>query len=189
MGKNDYLIRRLCIDGMFVGLYVVLAYSLNFALIGTSFRISFAAICVILAALLYGVGDALVIALIGEFVLQLLNYGVTITTPLWILPSALRALVLGIPATIFLKKGDRLQNHFVLYLILSLVAALLVTAANTGVSFLDAAIFGYPYPFVLATNAIRLGISLGSAVLMFFVSLPLVRAVAFIVYPESRPVS
>ena len=48
------------------------------------------------AALLFGPVDAVIVAMVGEFFKQLLTYGVTYTTVLYLIPPALRGLVVGL---------------------------------------------------------------------------------------------
>ena len=78
--------RKLVTIAMLTAVYVVL----NFA--GTVrlgwINISVASLPVIVGAMLYGPLGGLLVGLLGAFMGQLLTYGVTATTILWILPQA-----------------------------------------------------------------------------------------------------
>ena len=50
---------------------------------------------ILVAALLLGPLDGLAVGLIGSFLNQMLTYGLTVTTVLWILPAGIRGLVVG----------------------------------------------------------------------------------------------
>ena len=53
-----------------------------------SFHVTFASLPVVVGALLFGPVEGMLIAFIGEFFNQLLSYGVTPTTALWLIPPA-----------------------------------------------------------------------------------------------------
>ena len=88
--------RKMVTIAMLTAVYVVL----NFA--GTVrlgwINISVASLPVIVGAMLYGPVGGLLVGLLGAFMGQLLTYGVTATTILWILPQAARGLLVGVYA-------------------------------------------------------------------------------------------
>lgn len=184
MGKNDSIIRRMCVDGMLVGLFVVL--TLVNIKIGPMVRISFGSLPVVFASLLFGPLDGFIVACIGEFVCQVVNYGFSLTTVLWVLVPGVRALFIGFISYLFKRKGRALEKHLVWYFATLIVASLLVTLANTGVSFLDAYLYEYPFTFVWLTNGIRALISLATAVVIGLICIPLVKAIGSLVYPGRK---
>ena len=86
-------VQRICTDGVLIALYFVLT---TFSLRMGNLRITFASLIVIVATLLFSTLDACLIAMLGELLTQVLQYGMTVTTPMWLLPPAIRALVLGL---------------------------------------------------------------------------------------------
>ena len=60
-----------------------------------SIKITFESFPILLGALLFGPLDGLAVGFVGTLLYQLLRYGVSVTTPLWILPYALAGLVTG----------------------------------------------------------------------------------------------
>ena len=107
MSKNNP-IRRICLIGMFAALYLALN------LVGFrawSFHVTFASLPVIVGSLLFGPVEGMLIALIGEFFNQVLSYGITVTTVLWLIPPAVRGLVVG-GAARRLGKDRRLEERY-----------------------------------------------------------------------------
>ena len=100
-------------------------------------RISFGSLPIIFVTLCLGLPDGLAVAFLGEFVGQMINYGFGPTTFLWVVPPMLRVVTLWLFALPFKKKGDVLYNHYVMYFVAAIVAALVVTASNTLVMYLD----------------------------------------------------
>ena len=95
-------IARICGDGMLLAIYIVLS-TLTVRLT-PNLQITFSGVAIIMAVVLYGLPDALLVALLGSFVAQLRSaYGLTITTPIWMIPPILRALVFGVVYELFLK--------------------------------------------------------------------------------------
>jgi uncharacterized membrane protein len=167
------LVYRMSIDAMFIALYFVLA---RITLAFGNVHLTFASLAIVVSALLFGVGDTVVIAVLGEFLIQVFGFGFSLTLPLWLLPPLLRAVILGVVAEIYRRKGDELDHHLVIYYLTALGAALVVTAANTGVLFLDALIIGYPASIVWLETLIRFGVGLLTAVLVSAASHPLADA-------------
>ena len=92
MSKRNNYVRRTCMIGMLAALYLALN------LVGFrawSFHITFASLPVLVGALLFGPVEGMLIALIGEFFNQVLSYGITVTTVLWLIPPAVRGLTVG----------------------------------------------------------------------------------------------
>ena len=173
MGKFN--VKRICIDGMLAAIYIVLSVA-SFS-IAPNVQITFAGLAIVVAAMAYGTADAVIIATIGAFLSQLRSsYGLTITTPLWMIPPILRAVVVGVVAFIFRKRGTFLENHPIATVITVVMAAIVVTAANTLVMWLDAVIIGYSMTWVVATTLIRFGVGAGEAALIAIVVIPLMRA-------------
>ena len=152
--------RKMVTIAMLTAVYVVL----NFA--GTVrlgwINISVASLPVIVGAMLYG---------LGAFMGQLLTYGVTATTILWILPQAARGLLVGVYAK---HCGYKFSSG---QLTLALIGtALVVTALNTGAMYIDSVIYNYySYAYVFGGLVVRIISGAATAVLMVFVAPPVVN--------------
>lgn len=70
-------------------------------------------------------GEAAAAAAIGEFLKQLLSYGFTATTVLWLIPPALRGAVIGFAALKARRSGWHLEDRPTVYFGVSVAAALL----------------------------------------------------------------
>ena len=61
--------------------------------------------------MLYGPVGGLLVGLLGAFMGQLLTYGVTATTILWILPQAARGLLVGVYANTAATSSPAVSSH------------------------------------------------------------------------------
>lgn len=130
--------RKLAVDAVLAAMCAVLgavALDLN------SIKITLESFPVLLGALLFGPLDGAAVGLVGTLLYQLLRYGVSVTTPLWILPYALAGLLTGACAK---RRGFSLTVRQTVGI--TAAAEILVTALNTLVMFLDAKIYGYWFP-------------------------------------------
>lgn len=138
MNKN---VKFLCLSAVMAALYVGLDYLAvtMSAPFGGTLKLSVAGLAVIVVAAfcgpLWGAATGFVGALIG----QMITYGFTATTLLWVMPAVFRGIVFGL---LFIAV-KRSTNVFLL-LIPTLLSALVVTAINTLVMYLDAKIYHYP---------------------------------------------
>ena len=147
--------RRLAVDAMLAAMCAVLgALSIDLG----NLKITFEGFPVLLGALLFGPLDGLAIGGIGTLVYQLLRYGVSVTTPLWILPYMLAGLLVGLIA-----RGEKELSLKRLALAV-FSSSLLIFLLNTLVLYLDSKIYGYYSPvYIFGSFLPRLVICLGKA--------------------------
>lgn len=127
---------RITFAALSIALYVALAF-VSIRLPGQ--EITFKGLPLILASIISGPVDGVLVALCGEFLAQLFSpYGLTVTTPLWILPHIVRALIVGL--MMINKNIEKNKNTWVLSVILSGIA---VTIVNSLVMLVDGIIFEY----------------------------------------------
>lgn len=168
-------ISRICGDGMLLAMYIVLS-TLTVRLT-PNLQIAFTGLTIIMAVVLYGLPDAILIAVLGSFIGQARGaYGLSITTPLWMVPPILRAVVFGIAYEIFLRKGIKLEDKKVLFIVFAIIAGLVTTIANTGAIFLDAMIFEYPVSMAVVESIFRFVSSILSSIFIALVTLPIIYA-------------
>lgn len=126
-----------------------------------------------LGALLFGPVDGMVIAFLGSFIYQILKYGFSVTTLLWILPGVVSAALLGGYAK---KKEFGLTRKQVIIAVL--IAELVVTILNTGVMYIDSKIYGYySFVYIFGTIVPRFAICIGKGVVYGAVLHPLMETV------------
>ena len=152
--------RKLVTVAMLTAVYVVLS------LVGTLnlwwIRISVDSLPIILGALLYGPVGGLLVGLLGSLMNQLITYGLTVTTVLWVIPAAVRGLMIGAYAQ---KCHFELSRAKIVGILC--VTAVVVTALNTGAMYLDSVINGY-------YNYARVVAGVATALVMSFVAPPVV---------------
>ncbi len=161
--------KRLSVNALLAAMCAVLgAVSLDMG----NLKITFECLPVLVGALLFGPVDGMAVGGLGTLLYQLLRYGVTVTTPLWILPYVLCGLLVGFYAR---NRGfhlSRRQQAFIVF-----AANLLVFAVNTLVLYIDSKVYGY-YSFVYIFGSFfpRLLICLGKAAAYTAVMPALLRA-------------
>ena len=128
---------RLVLNALFAAIYVI--FSVFFAFKGKTLEISWASLPILLCAFLFRPADAIAVAICGSFLEQLLSpYGISATTPLWMLPVILQAAVAA-TAAYLMRNRMRVWKMAVIIA----VSELLLTAANIAVSYIDAVLFDY----------------------------------------------
>lgn len=135
-----------------------------------SMKITLDFLPIIIAAMLIGPVEGAIVGLAGSFLNQLLTYGLSITTILWILPAGVRGLLVGIYAKKHSFSLTRGQMIFIFIL-----SALIVTALNTGVMYLDSIIIGYPFAATLITVVLRIVNGILTAILFAFILPPIIQ--------------
>ncbi len=128
--------RRMTMNAVLIAVYIVLdMFSIY---IGNFIKLSFAAFPLLIASLLFGTLDGVMVAGIGEFLYQMLYYGLGPTTVLWMIPPIVHALIAGLYAQ---KHHHDLNTRQIgtAVLISGLVSAVLTTF----VIYLDAKFYGY----------------------------------------------
>ncbi|MBR2533589.1 MAG: folate family ECF transporter S component [Erysipelotrichaceae bacterium] len=165
--------RRLTTISMLMALYVVLSIMTPVKV--ANFKFTFEAFPILVAGLLFGPLDGLYVGGIGSFIYQLLfsGYGITATTPLWILPHALSGLLVGLYAK---RKG--FSFSFTETAFITSFSALLVTALNILALYVDSKLFGY-YSYALVFGNVILKIAVG-IILSFVYSLALPKLLTFL---------
>ena len=149
--------KRLVIDAMLAAMFVVLSL---FSISLPGMKITLDSLPILVAAALLGPLDGLVVGLIGSFLNQMITYGFTATTLLWILPAGLRGLLVGLYAKRHNFDMTLRQTVFI-----TIVTALLVTALNTFFMYVDSWVYSYSYAAALPTLALRILAGIITAVL------------------------
>ena len=164
--------KTLCRVGILAAMYVPLAL-----FVGIQFgnvRLSFGSLPVVVGALLYGPLEAALVALVGELLKQLLTYGLTATTVLYLIPPMLRGLVIGAGAVWMWRRGKRLENCHTRCFAVCILAAVCTTIGNTLVNWLDSVLYGYyTFAYVFGDAVYRFGVGMLNAVVVATVAIPL----------------
>ena len=162
-------IRQLALDAMLAAMVAVLGYvSLDFI----SVKITFESVPILIGALLFGPIDGAAVGLVGTLLYQLLRYGVSATTLLWILPYVLCGLLVGSYAK---ARGFHPTQAQTIGIVVA--AELMVTLLNTGVIYVDSKLYGYYTPtLITGMLALRLAICVVKALAYAFALPPLLSS-------------
>jgi ECF transporter S component (folate family) len=175
---STFSTRRLALNAVMIALYIALS-TLAIPLGGLKLTVEH--LPVIITALLFGPLDALLVGAFGELINQMLTFGFTPTTILWMAPAMFRGLSMGLCA-------KYLANHAgltaviekklpVAFLVICVISGLLCSLLNTFTLYVDSKMFGYySYAMVFGVLWVRLATSAVSSVLMAVVSKPVVIA-------------
>ena len=148
--------------------------------LGNTFKITFDSLACLITAMLFGPLDAFLVGFIGEFLAQVLSYGITATTFLWMLAPALRGLVMGIGVKLFREKMSLpaiLKHRSWLYMVFVVLSSVAASLMNTAALYVDSKMFGYyEYHMVFGVLLIRLGTGIVSSVLMAIIAVPVLQA-------------
>lgn len=170
-------VKRLATNAVLIALYFGLSM-LSFEIGGI--KITFASLPTIIGAMLFGPIDGFCIGFFGAFLEQLLKYGLTTTTLLWVLPPAIRGLFIGVCALMLRKRlapQEIYKKKSMVYFGVCLVSGLIVSCLNTLVYYFDAVIYHYySYALIFGVFWIRLASGLASSLLMSLLALPIIAA-------------
>ncbi len=170
-------IRRIALDAVLVALFVLFSVVLTFKT--PFFEVSWASLPILVAAFLFGLPDAVAVAVLGSFLEQALSsYGLSVTTPLWMAPVILQALVAGALAYFVRRSGNRFSLLFpvVVLEVTIVVSELVLTAANIAALYLDGMIWEYALPALHLMLPGRLVNALVRMLLSYILVPPLVIA-------------
>ena len=164
--------QQLVIDALLAAMCVVLGFmSIR---IGNIMKVSLEDFPVIFAALMYGPVDGMVVAAVGIFLYQLLSYGVTATTILWILPFV----IVGAIAGFYAKKWNFNNNKKQIFIIF-LICEILICLLNTGAIYADSKIYVYYYPTIITGMiVIRMVTAVGKGVVLGLISPPILKTMS-----------
>ena len=168
--------KRLALDAMLAAMFVVLSlFSINLP----GMKITLESLPILVGAALLGPLDGLAIGLVGSFLNQMITYGFTATTLLWIIPAGLRGLLVGLYAKRHDYSMTLRQTVFI-----TIAAALLVTALNTLFLYIDSWVYSYSYTAALATLALRILAGIITAVVFSLILPAILTALRRILAPE-----
>ena len=176
--NSKFPAKRRAINAALVALYIAL--SMLAVPIG-GFKLTFEHLPVILCAVFFGPVDALIVGALAELMNQMLTFGFTPTTILWMAPAMFRGLSMGLCAKFAPKTLGRealMQKKVpATFLVCCIVSGLICSLINTFTLYVDSKMFGYySYAMVFGVLWLRLGASAISSALMAIVVKPLTHA-------------
>ena len=149
-------IRQIAFNSILAAMCAVLGVlALDFG----NLKITFESVPVLIGALMFGAPDGAAIGFAGTFIYQVICYGFTATTFLWILPYCVCGFLTGWYAK---RRGFRLSRGQTIFVVV--FAEIMITTLNTGVLYIDSKIYGYySAVYIFGTLLPRYAICLGKA--------------------------
>ena len=178
MRKTRFPVRRIAVDAVLIAMYFGLSL-LSVEMGGI--KLTFASLPTLICAMLFGPIDCFLVGFLGAFMEQMIRYGFTATTVLWVLPPAIRGLFVGV-CVLLLKKQMSVDailstKRPYVYFVVTLISGVLVSTLNTLVYYVDAKLYHYyEYHLIFGMFWVRIASGLLSTLLMALVALPVVAA-------------
>lgn len=164
--------KMLCTEAIMAALFVVFdILATNFSSVfGGNIKISLSGLPIIICSILFGPVSGMLVGLVGAFVSQMITYGITATTALWILPAVVRGLITGL---LFIAFGRKLNFGYVT--LITVISSIIVTAINTLVGYIDSLVYGYPYAVFAMTTLTRFVTGVATAVVYSIILVPIIK--------------
>lgn len=173
MSKRNHVM-NLCRVALLVAMYVLLGSYM--VIRHPAIEISFKSLPVVVGALLFGPVSGALVALLGEFLAQLLAWGLQPNTILWVLPPVANGLVVGAFAARFWKSGKPLENRLPLCYVVALLGALATSCVTTVSLWLDSLMYGYySFAIVFGGALLRFGKDIVIVAIITTVAIPLTQ--------------
>lgn len=156
--KRPFNTREVCLLGLLTALMVVLSYvSIPLGTI----KLSIEGVPIYIAGFIFGPVGGIIVGFLGSLLYQLLSYGVTATTLLWILPHVATGFLAGFLGLCLNDEFEIVgELNKLLFVPSVMLINLLATLINTYAIKVDAIMFGYyTETLIVATLAVRLTIS------------------------------
>jgi len=173
--KKRFNIYTICMIALLTAMMVLLKKTI--AIETPYFKFSFASLPIVLAAMLFGPVEGAVVGLLGEFVSQVTGpYGLAPTTVIYVLPAAIRGIVVGCGALWCRNSGKRLESRPVLCYAVCIAGAVLTTAGNTAGMWLESLMYHTSFLANLPFLPGRFATGVVTAIGITTVCIPLVHA-------------
>jgi ECF transporter S component (folate family) len=164
--KNRFLGKRMAMNSLMIALYVCMSMLLSITIGGL--KITFESLPVVISAVAFGPVDAMIVGFMGELINQLLTFGLTPTTALWILPYVIQGLLVGSCVRLMKKRLSvgtlaKAKTSVMLYIV-CIFSGMIVSCLNTLALYVDSKMLGYySYAMVFGVFWVRIGMSVLSA--------------------------
>lgn len=178
MNKHYFSAKRITLNAIMVALYVGLSL---FSFIIGGVKVTIEGLPIVICAVALGPIDAALVGFLGEFMNQMLTYGFTPTTLLWILPALVRGLFIGL-CLLPMKKRYTTEEIFktsrtVWIFVICAISGALASVFNTLAYYVDSTMYGYyNYALVFGVFWVRLAVGIAASSVMAAVSIPVTLA-------------
>ena len=173
--KKRFNIYTICMIALLTAMVVLLKRTL--AIETPYIKINFAPLPIMLAAMLFGPVEGMVVGLLGEFIAQITGpYGLAPTTVLYVAPAAIRGVVVGLGTVWCRQTGRRIESRPVACYAICIAGAVLTTLGNTVSIWLESVMYHTEFMVHIPFLPGRFATGIATAVIMTTVCIPLVHA-------------
>ncbi len=176
--KRFFTAKRISLDAIMVALFVGLSF---FSPIIAGVKVTIEDLPVVMCAIIFGPADAAIVGFLGEFINQMMTYGFTPTTLLWIAPALFRGLFVGFCVRAMKKRHTteelfKTKRVFLVYAICA-ISGIIASVVNTFAYYVDSTMYGYyNYALVFGVFWIRIVVGILASTVMAIVSIPITLA-------------
>ena len=173
--KKRFNIYTICMIALLTAMVVLLKRTI--AIETPYFKFNFASLPIMLAAMLFGPVEGMVVGLLGEFIAQITGpYGLAPTTVLYVAPAAIRGVVVGLGTVWCRQTGRRIESRPVACYAICIAGAVLTTLGNTVSIWLESVMYHTEFMVHIPFLPGRFATGIATAVIMTTVCIPLVHA-------------
>ena len=175
INKKRFNIYTICMIALLTAMMVLLKRTI--AIETPYFKFNFASLPIMLAAMLFGPVEGMVVGLLGEFIAQITGpYGLAPTTVLYVAPAAIRGVVVGLGAVWCRRTGKRIESRPVACYAICVAGAVFTTLGNTVSIWLESVMYHTEFMVHVPFLPGRFATGIATAVIVATVCIPLVHA-------------
>ncbi|MCI9242483.1 MAG: folate family ECF transporter S component [Lawsonibacter sp.] len=175
INKKRFNIYTICMIALLTAMVVLLKRTI--AIETPYFKFNFASLPIMLAAMLFGPVEGMVVGLLGEFIAQITGpYGLAPTTVLYVAPAAIRGVVVGLGAVWCRRTGKRIESRPVACYAICVAGAVFTTLGNTVSIWLESVMYHTEFMVHVPFLPGRFATGIATAVIVTTVCIPLVHA-------------
>lgn len=175
INKNRFSIYKICMLALLTAMMVLLKRTI--AIETPYFKFNFASLPIMLAAMLFGPVEGMVVGLLGEFIAQITGpYGLAPTTVLYVAPAAIRGTVVGLGAVWCRRTGKRIESRPAACYAICFAGAVLTTLGNTMSIWLESVMYHTEFMVHIPFLPGRFATSAATTVIVTTVCIPVVHA-------------
>lgn len=172
--KKRWNLYTLCMVALLTAMMVLIKMTISIQT--PVFKFNFASLPVVLAAMIFGPLEGAVVAVLGEFIVQVIGpYGLAPTTFIYVWPPAIRALVVGFAAVWMRQRGTRLENHPAVCYGICIAGAVLTTTGNTFGMWVESVFYRTSFTPVLFFTPARYVTGVLTAVIIATICIPVMH--------------
>ena len=158
--------QTIVLSALLMAMHVVLSlFSINLPIM----KINFSPLPIVVGGLLFGPLVGFLVGFFGSLLYQVLQWGLMSTTILWLIPHAVRGVIVGAYAKHKKYKVDKFE-----LIIIVVISSVVATLLNTVGMYIDSLVWKYEAG-VLAAIGVRLLNSVITAILTVIIIVPLMK--------------